>query len=109
MKVNILEARLVFEKKVVKLTRSVARQFPIRDGQQRAFALENGERVDLPICKVLGKTLGKRFMKWLYLVEDPVSGYAWVPAHTPDEYLVKVIEQAGGQTDDPLLVPTVVL
>ncbi|MFQ5614732.1 MAG: hypothetical protein ACE5H9_21640, partial [Anaerolineae bacterium] len=92
-----------------KLTKAIARQFPILSGQERFDAAMAGESQPDAICKILGITLGVSAHKWLYLVEDKEGGLAWVPPVLIYKALADSVIQKGGWIDDPAKVSTVVL
>lgn len=75
MKINVIQARVVTEEGSVKLTKSVAKQFPLKWGYEGRELT----RKQTPICKVLGATLGPNAQKirWLFLVADEMAGYVW--------------------------------
>ena len=104
MEIEIYRAYLVIESKREKLTRTIAKQFPIRPGNARSLYSPNKE----PICKVRGATLG-HIATWLYLVQDEEAGLAWEPANMVREDLVKDFRAKGWHVDTPEDVPTVVL
>ncbi len=106
MKVRISRVFLTIEDREVRLTKSMAKQFPILDGAARWRAAEHGEAQPEPICKVAGRVLGQSW-SWLYLVEDEVAGLGWVAAMQPDPRLADTIVEHGGWVDDPSQVPTV--
>lgn len=109
MKVKIYQATLTIDEKLVKLTKAIARQFPVLDAQGRWRKIENGDKVTSPICKVNAETIKRDYLwPWLYLIQTD-NGLAWVAANTPgDEYAARVISR-GGYVDDPMTVPTVIL
>lgn len=109
MNVRIYEATLAINNKERKLTKSIARQFPISSGQVRARKLEQGCRQPQAICKVQGATLGKEYWTWLYLVHDEVAGLKWVAVNELESGYKKMVLDRGGLVDDPALVPTVIL
>lgn len=108
MEVQVSIASLVVEGKAIRLTKSVAKQFPLCSGQERQRAGDKGEEAAEPIAKVMGQTLGAH-CSWLYLVQDDEAGLAWQPANVvgPD-YERRVVER-GGWVDHPEEVPTIVL
>lgn len=108
MKIRTSQVFLMVKDREVRLTKSVAKQLPILDGQARWRAAERGEPQPQPICKVIGKVLGQNW-SWMYLVEDDVAGLGWVAAMQPDPRFAEMIVERGGWVDDPAQVPTVIL
>ena len=108
MTIEIYRASLTVEKRKERLTRAIAKQFPILDGQKRWNAAEDGEPQPEPICKVLGKTLGQSY-RWLYLVPDEVAGLGWVAATEMHPKMAEAVIAKGGWADNPSEVPTVIL
>jgi hypothetical protein len=108
VKIQICRAHIVTEEGKTKLTKAVAKQFPILPGNSRAARLEAGKEVEAPLCKVLGATLGDP-NHWLYLIPFALTGYAWVQVNdTLPRYAESIIER-GGQVDRPVEVPMVIL
>jgi len=108
MEVEVYQAILTVEKRKVRLTKSIAKQFPVRPAMDRWRAAEKGETQPAPICKVPGSALGHPF-EWMYLIEDPVAGLAWVAAMQPRADFAKAIVDRGGWIDHPDDVPTVII
>lgn len=109
MKVEVHQATLTVEGKIVKLNKAVAKQFPILNAEKRWRAMEKGELVAKPIAKVAGRVLYQQSYLWMYLVPDPTAGLAWVAAmQTAPAYEASIIER-GGYVDDPASVPTIIL
>ena len=108
MEVRVSQVFLFVEDRKVRLTKSMARQFPILDGGKRWRAAEHGRPQPEPICKVTGKVLGQSW-SWMYLVEDEVAGLGWVAAMQPDPRFAETILKRGGWIDEPGQVPTVIL
>ncbi len=108
IQVNVHRAYLVIEDRKEKLTKAIARQFPILEGRQRWDAALAGEPQPEPICKVRGEVLKQPF-NWMYLVEDEEAGLGWVAAMQPDEKFAETILARGGWVDEPSQVPTVIL
>ncbi len=109
MQVKIHQAELLISKKFVKLTKSVAKQFPILDARDRWFKMESGEDVPVPICKVNADTIKPKYpWTWLYLIEIP-NGLAWVAANEPGPEYAATVAERGGYVDVPESVPTVIL
>lgn len=74
MKISVIQARVVTEEGSIKLTKSVAKQFPIIWDDAHEIVREE----DPPICKVRGVVLGEKRIEWLLLYPDEMDGYAWV-------------------------------
>jgi hypothetical protein len=87
IEVQVFQAALLVEGKRVRLTKTIARQFPILDGRKRWDAAVVGEPQPEPICKVAGKVLGTSYT-WMYLVEDAEAGLGWVAATQMSEAVV---------------------
>lgn len=108
MKIQVCMAYVVTEEKKVRLTKAVAKQFPIFSGSDRARALEQGIEQSKPLGKVMGQTLSKPWT-WLYLLADEVSGYAWVGVNELHPDYVKSVLAHGGLVENPADVPLIVL
>lgn len=108
MEVQVYRATLTVEGRTVRLTKAIAKQFPIHTGSRRWDTMAKGESVPEPICKVNGKTLGAS-SNWLYLVEDSEAGLVWVPPVGFYPALLERMRERGGDEDDPSEVPTVIL
>lgn len=108
MKIELVTAYIVTESQRQKLTKAIAKQFPIVNTAPRWRAMEKGQDVVLPICKVNGKTLGSSH-QWLYLVPDDEAGYVWVAAMQPEPGYARTITERGGYVDNPAAVPTAIL
>jgi len=108
MKVEICRVILTIEKRKERLTRAIAKQFPILDGNKRWDAAENGEPQPDPICKVAGNTLGQSH-RWYYLVPDEVAGLGWVAATQMHPRMAEAVIARGGWVDNPSEVPTAIL
>ena len=108
MKVKIHEVTLIVNEKERRLTKSIAKQFPILDGDKRWRAAEKGQPQPEPICKVLGSVLDSTH-RWLYLVQDEVAGLGWVAPCEAQRDFARVIVERGGWIDVPANVPTVIL
>jgi len=106
--VNVHVVTLQVEERSQRLTKAIARQFPVLESAVRWRAMENGQPVSAPICKVRGQTLG-HIWEWMYLVEDATAGLAWVAAMQVRPDYKPVIVERGGYVDTPELVPTVIL
>jgi len=100
MKVDIYIATIQTELREVRLTKNIAKQFPIRYGSDRWDRYVRGEDVPRALCKIRGATIGTS--GWLILVEDDVAGLAWDVPVMNDE-LVK------SGFDDLTEIPTVIL
>ena len=109
IEVQIHRAYLVVEGKRVKLTKSIAKQFPVLNATARWDAAVMGEPQPEPLCKVAGKVLGEELYAWMYLVPDEEAGLGWIAAMQPSEGMVQRILERGGWVDDPSRVPTVIL
>lgn len=119
MKVKVYLAYLVVNEKEVRLTKSIARQFPLLDARARLRKAEAGEEAREPIGKVRIKALGHPETSgykgvwaprgWVYLVEDAEAGLAWVSPIVPMAKLAEAIMKAGGWVDHPEEVPTIIL
>lgn len=109
MKINLYEATITVNEKERRLTKAIAKQFPIISGRERCHNLETGIAQPEPLCKVAGLVLGKELWTWLYLIEDEVAGLKWVAVNELDPGYKKIIVERGGQIDDPAAVPTVIL
>lgn len=107
MNVKVYQAKLEIEGRTVRLTKAIVKQFPIQSGSKRWDAMAKGEDVPQPICKVNSETLGAK--GWLYLVEDPEAGLAWVPPARFYPALLEKVRERGGDEDNPSDVPTVIL
>ena len=105
MKVEVFQAFLTIEGKRLRLTKAIAKQFPICAGTVRMVAA--GQAKD-PICKVRGAVLGRTF-GWLYLVEDAVAGLVWEPACIYRGEYAERMREKGYNVDEPALVPMVIL
>jgi hypothetical protein len=108
MEIQICRAYIVTEEGRTKLTKTIAKQFPILPGNSRARRLESGEEVEVPLCKILGKTLGDS-NHWLYLIPFKMTGYAWVQVNELIANYEALILERGGQVDDPSKVPMAIL
>lgn len=114
MEIELYRAVLVVEKKKIKLTKAVARQFPLIDGYTRLRKAQTGQEAEEPIAKVRAQALkhpdaSELAGGWFYLVEEEEGGLAWTPAITPmAKYAEKIIEH-GGWVDHPENVPTIIL
>lgn len=108
MEVKVYQATLTTEEKTVRLTKPIAKQFPIRSGTRRWDAIVKGEDVPKAIGKVVGKTLGAS-SEWLFLVEDKEAGLAWVPPALFYPALAEKILARGTELDNPSGVPTLIL
>ena len=100
MDVEIYRAVLTIEGRRERLTKAIAKQFPALSGRIRWQAAEKGEPQPEPICKVAGHVLGEQYT-WMYLVEDPLAGLAWVAAMQTSEEYAEVIVANGGWVDHP--------
>lgn len=107
MKIKLYEARIKVGESERRLTKAVAKQFPVISGRERAHALEVGNEQPQPLCKVYGRTLGVDWT-WLYLLPDE-NGYRWVGVYEVHEDYVDVVERSGGKVDKPAEVPTIIL
>lgn len=108
MKIKLVEAYVITKESERRLTKAIAKQFPVREFGKRGFRLENGQPVDEPICKVRGETLGL-VGTWYYLVEDVKAGYIWEHAFIVKENYAKILAKRGVHADDPSQVPTAIL
>jgi len=100
MQIKLCEAWIVTENTRRRLTKSMARQFPIRRGWARQIRLVP---LETPVCKIRGKAIGHRGA-WLYLIPDDEAGYIWLqPAHSAS------FTAEGGVTFTPDMCPTVIL
>jgi len=106
--VQIFQAKLTIEEKTVKLTKSVAKQFPIRSGRERWDAVVKGKDVPQPLGKVAGKMLGA-VGEWLFLVKDEEAGLVWVPPTSFFSALAEQVRARGNKEDNPSEVPTLIL
>lgn len=110
MEVEIYRVTLTIEKRKVRLTKAIAKQFPILDGGKRWRAAERGEEQPTPSCKVRAKVLNKdSYRNWLYLVKDNEAGLGWVAPCVPMDSFALSIVKSGGWVDTPAEVPTVIL
>lgn len=110
IKVNIYRAVLTVEGERVKLTRSIAQQFPLDEPRRKRYmnAISNRPLRD-PIGKVRGYLLGVEEFPWLYLVPEPESGLAWAFPICPIKALADDMQAKGQHVDDPSQVPTLIL
>lgn len=92
----------------MRLTKAIAKQFPIRRNSGRWDATVKGEDVPQAICKIAGKTLGAA-SEWLFLVKDEVAGLAWVPPVSFYPALAEQVRARGIKADDPAAVKTIIL
>ena len=112
VEVEVVRVFLTVEKKKVRLTLPVAKQFPILQRTQRWLAAVDGEPQPEPICKIQSKVLGRsypRAYKWLYLVQDEEAGLAWVPPVVFQPDARERTLAAGGWCDNLRAVPTAIL
>jgi len=113
MKIEVVRAWIVTDEGKARLTKAVAKQFPVRNNNDRIDAMERGEAEQpSPIGKVLATVfLGKEGWGWFILVRDELAGYAWVrPAAYPaaSDYRTTVLAR-GGWEDDLSTIPTIIL
>ena len=99
VQVTIHTATLTIEEQTVKLTKGIAKQFPVLPLTTRWDEIVAGTPRE-PICKVNGEALGKT-AQWYYLVQDDAAGLAWVEPIVRNDILKGY--------DDLAEVPTVVL
>lgn len=108
IEVEVFRAYLVIEERREKLTRAIARQFPILDESERWDAAIEGKHQPEPICKVRGEVLCQPY-RWMYLVPDEEAGLGWGAAIQPAEEMAQRIVEHGGWVDHPAEVPMVIL
>ena len=108
MRVKVHEVTLTVNEKEKRLTKVIARQFPILDGRERWRAAELGQVQPEPICKVMGSVLGSTH-RWLYLVSNEEAGLAWVAATEMGIEYAEMVLERGGWVDKPADVPTAIL
>lgn len=88
----------------VRLTLTEVKKYPIRDGIERAEAIDMGGSVSPPLAKIRPNVLGTCASGgWLYLVRDEVAGLVWVP---PAPYFEKYNRELYRQGLDPEMHPS---
>lgn len=105
MKVKLYQATLTIEGKEQKLTKAIAKQFPVMPFSTRSCLVH---LVNEPIAKISAHVLGLG-KGWLYLVEDSEMGLRWEP---PIEYFGSPERGEGARVkgynvDTPNEVPTI--
>lgn len=114
MEVKIHQAFLVIKGREVRVTKSIAKQFPLRTwrnqmGEDRSLRMLTGRPTPKPICKVQARTLDKGLSGWMILVPDNEAGLVWVrPVLVPLGNQERIKEE-GGHWDVLSEIPTVIL
>lgn len=110
VKVQVYRAVLTVEGETIRLTKSIAKQFPFDDPRRKRYSnIVSGRPLREPIGKVMGSVLGIDEFSWLYLVPDEKSGMAWAFPVCPHPQLAADMRAKGQHVDDPTTVPTLVL
>lgn len=110
IEVEIYRVYLTTEKERVRLTKAIAKQFPIAQSRHRVDLACRGQEAPKPICKVLAGVLDnvQSTSIWLVLVPND-DGLRWeYPATFAGEFESSVLKR-GGWVDDLSTIPTVVL
>lgn len=113
--VQVFQATLVFQEQSVKLTKAVAKQFPVLKPFSVRFdamaeAVRDGtpseEALPSAYLKVNAKSIDKDALgSWYLLVDHPDGGLAWASPVHPESYVAR----KGWPHDDLASIPTVIL
>jgi len=107
--VKVCEVRLSSELGERRLTKAIAKQFPLKFGSERFDLAVTCQPKPEPICKVLAGTLERDALGWLVLTEDPIAGFAWFRPVTGDKKLEQSLIDRGSWIDDLATIPTAIL
>lgn len=109
MEVAIYQASLTVEGRRTRLTKAIAKQFPVHhwyDGD-RSAKVSAGHSVPSALCKVQASTLVRDTGGWLILIRDDVAGLLWTrPAPCSPRLSDPQTDKAW---DDLVKIPTVIL
>jgi hypothetical protein len=104
MDIEIYQATLIIGSTRKTLTKSVAKQFPVRTIDARIVASGMAKPA---IAKIRGETIGQT--GWLLLVKDPKAGLAWEPANVYASDYGKRMQAEGYHVDWLEDIPTIIL
>lgn len=116
MEVKVHQAFFAVKGREIQLTKSVARQFPLRHygympnrGVSRETRMLQGMSYAEAICKVQARTIDRDLSGWLLLVEDEEAGLVWVRPVRVAYSNRQTVGERGGHRDVLSTIPTVIL
>lgn len=116
MEVNVHQAFFTVKGREIRLTKSVAKQFPLRHhgytpnrGISRANRMLQGKPYEEALCKTQARTLDRDLSGWMLLVKDEEAGLIWVRPVRVGYSNQKTVRERGGCWDVLSTIPTVIL